>query len=136
MNPIKYYIADSADIIKKRSKFLIEHGFKLICENEFSIIYENEIISFGIVFERYSEHSDINIRFLKENKSFSVGWIIRMYDSVDFNDYLLNKPDKLITVLGSLNFIEEHYDKVIDINFCEKMISRVQDFLSNNERSN
>lgn len=131
VDAVKYFITESADIIKKRANFLLKKGTKLKDENEFNIEYSSDSLSISIVFERYADASDISIRFIKENKSFSVGWIVRVYDDIEFNDYVINKKDKLINVLGLLNFIEDYYEKVTDINFCEDMMLKVDDFIKN-----
>lgn len=131
VDEVKYFITESADIIKKRANFLLKKGTKLKDENEFNIEYSSDSLSISIVFERYADASDISIRFIKENKSFSVGWIVRVYDDIEFNDYVINKKDKLINVLGLLNFIEDYYEKVTDINFCKDMMLKVDDFIKN-----
>ena len=41
MDPKTYYITASADIIKKRAKFLEEKGFEFYSEDEYSIVYRN-----------------------------------------------------------------------------------------------
>ena len=129
MNPLKYFITDSADIIKKRARFLEMRGFKLIEENEFILEYSVENIIISILFDRYADSSDIKIRFIGENKSFSIGWMLKVNEEVQYNDYMINKVDKLINVLGLLNFLEDYYDQIIDINFCENMLIKTRDYL-------
>ena len=82
-----------------------------------------------IIFDRYSDSSDIKIRFIDKNKSFSIGWMLKVNEEVKYNDYMINKVDKLINVLGLLNFIEDYYEQIIDIPFCEKMMIRARDYL-------
>ena len=129
MDPVQYFITDSADIIKKRAIFLERKGFKLIEENEFILEYSLENIIISIIFDRYSDSSDIKIRFLDKNKSFSIGWILKVNEKVKYNDYMINKVDKLINVLGLLNFLEDYYGQIIDITFCECMMIKVRDYL-------
>ena len=57
MDPKTYYITASADIIKKRAKFLEEKGFEFYSEDEHSIVYRNfeKNIQISVFFERYSD---------------------------------------------------------------------------------
>ncbi|MDF2487089.1 MAG: hypothetical protein K0R46_3257 [Herbinix sp.] len=128
MNSIKHFITASSDIIKKRANFLIEKGFVLQNEDEFIIHYSSNLCLVEIVFERFDDISDINIRFLEKNKSYSISWILRVFEEVNYNDYMINKKDKLINVLGLLNFIEDYFENVTDIVFCESMMGKVEDF--------
>jgi hypothetical protein len=129
MNPNKYFITASSDIIKKRANFLIEKGFVLQNEDEFIVRYSSNLYLFEIVFERFDDISDVTIRFLEKNKSFSMNWVLRVFSEVNYNDYMINKKDKLINVLGLLNFIEDYFDNVTNIDFCESMMGKVEGFL-------
>lgn len=64
-------------LILKNTEFLFKKGFIIIDEDSYCLIYSNGKVKFSIFYERYEEASDISVKFIKENESFSVGWISR-----------------------------------------------------------
>ena len=129
MDPKTYFITASADIIKKRAKFLEEKGFEFYSEDEYSIVYRNyeKNIQISVFFERYSDtQSGINISFgfpPKYRKSFYV-WVfdvVNRYHNNDFFDYRKVLKTKLDHVMRDFDFLENHFEECMDLNYCEKL---------------
>ena len=132
MYPKTYYITASSDIIKNRAKFLEEKGFELYSENEYSIEYRSyeRNILISIYFERYSDtDGGIGLDFTdgfpprKCRKCFIIHSfdVVTRYHNNDFFDYRKIIKTKLDCVLKDLDFLEEHFEECMDLNYCEKM---------------
>lgn len=129
MDPKTYYITESSEIIKKRAEFLEQKGFELYAEDEYSIIYRSyeKNIEVSIYFERYSDtDGGVNFSFgfpPARRKSFSVHScdVVTRYHNNDFFDYRKIIKTKLDCVMKDLDFLEEHFEECMDLNYCEKM---------------
>ena len=128
MDPKTYYITASADIIKKRAKFLEEKGFEFYSEDEHSIVYRNfeKNIQISVFFERYSDMGIISISFgfpPGRRKYFFV-WVldvVNRYHNNDFFDYRKILKTKLDHVMRDFDFLENHFEKCMNLSYCEKM---------------
>lgn len=136
MDPKTYYITASADIIKKRAKFLEEKGFEFCSEDEYSIEYRNyeKNIEVSICFERYSDSGSVWLEYTdgfppKHRKIFSIYSfdVVNRYHNNDFFDYRNILKTKLDCVMKYLDFLEEHFEECMDLSYCEK-ISREFNF--------
>jgi hypothetical protein len=93
-------------------------GFRLVEEDDYIIRYLWANIRICIVFEPRDSNSDLNIRFIRENKSFSIGWIACVFNEEESANYLLNKNDKLLKVLELLTFLEKYHTEILNLEFC------------------
>lgn len=128
------------DKIKRIAEFLENFGYTRT-ENQYSINYTMDDICIYIVYPPNSDESDVNIRFIKKNKVFSVGWIALVRGGVKESN------EKFMNVKDLLKYVENHYQQIIDYQFCvesdylidkyveehhEKFENAVQNFLSKN----
>lgn len=106
--------------------FLEKLGFELIEEDSYVIRYLLNNFRIGIFFDPRDDSSGVNIRFIEENKSYSIGWIAYVYEvGIELNKK--ERKDKLNHILELLDFLETNFNKVIDINFCEEMMLKVEE---------
>ncbi len=126
--------------IKNVAGFLEELGH-IKTEDQYSINYSLSDICISVVYPPDSEESDVNIRFIRKNKVFSVGWIALVRENIKGSN------DKLVNVKELLKYVKNHYSKIIDYQYCmesnnlvdkyveehcEKFENAVRDFLNQN----
>lgn len=102
--------------------FLYSKGYKLISQDAHGFIFTNWKIQFAVFYERRQEASDITIKFIEENESFSVGWLSRIIDK----NKNVDVQQKLENILYLLDFVEKNYQKIIDIFFCRKAMQEAE----------
>lgn len=109
-------------LILKNTEFLFKKGFIIIDEDSYCLIYSNGKVNFSIFYERYEEASDISVKFIKENESFSVGWISRIMDK----NKQVNYKQKMENIFYLLKFIEQNYNSVTNIHVCKRVMGEVE----------
>lgn len=108
-------------IIKARAQFLETFGYKLVYEDAHNMRYSNNEIEFDIFSEPYEDWSDIEIKFLKQNEGFYLGWITNCNPSVP---KLYGTENLAKQTLLYLEYIETYYDKLTNIAFCREAETR------------
>jgi len=73
--------------------------------NQYSINYSLSDICISVVYPPDSEESDVNIRFIRKNKVFSVGWIALVRENIKGSN------DKLVNVKELLKYVKNQYSK-------------------------
>lgn len=126
--------------IKQMAKFLENRGYTRT-ERPYSIDYTLDNICISIVYPPNSDESDVNIRFIKKNEVFSVGWIALVRGDIK------GSSEKCINIKELLKYVESQYLQIIDYQFCvesnylidkyvekhqEKFKNAIQEFLSKN----
>ena len=82
--------------ILEHANFLFMMGYKLINQDAHGFVFANNKFQFIIFYERRQDASDITIRFMKENETFSIGWLSFIDDK--------NKSMKFVVVKPYVNF--------------------------------
>ena len=99
--------------IREAAEFLEKLGY-IRSEDEYSIEYYSlDSICINIVYPPYEKESDVNIRFIKKNKAFSIGWIALVRENVRGSE------DRLENVKKLLKYIEEHHSQITDYRYCK-----------------
>lgn len=111
--------------IKKEAKFLENFGYTRT-ENECSINYVLDDICICIVYPPNSEKSHINIRFIEENKVFSVDWIAFVREDINGSN------DKLKNVIKLLQYVKNQYSQITDYQFCVESNSLIDKYVEKN----
>ncbi|MBC1986485.1 hypothetical protein HCJ71_04210 [Listeria sp. FSL L7-0478] len=107
---------NSKEIILKKSEFLLHNNFKLIEITDSTITFSNKKIAFVIGYERHDNVSNINIKFLQENKMFNLGWIA-----------FVRRNQMPLPQNNILELLD--YAKVTNLQFCQESREMVEDFL-------
>lgn len=109
------------------AKFLEDKGYKRNV-NEYFITYSNDAIDFLVGYERYyDEQGDINIKFKnKKNKFYSVTWIVVVREGVK-----AIQQDKESHLLFLLSYVRDHYDTLMQFDYCEESIQLVDVYIHN-----
>ena len=107
------------------AKFLEDKGYKRDVD-EYLITYSNGTIDFLVGYERYyDEQGDILIKFRKENKSYSVEWIVVVREGVK-----AIQQKKESNLLFLLSYIRDNYDTLLQIDYCEESRQLINAFIS------
>lgn len=108
------------------AKFLEDKGYKRSI-NEYFITYSNNTIEFIIGYERYyDEQGDIHIKFKKENKFYSVGWIVAVREGLN-----TIRQEQESYLLFLLSYIRENYDTLMQIDYCEESNKSIEAYIYN-----
>lgn len=113
--------------IKKEAKFLENFGYTR-AENECSINYILDDICICIVYPPNSEESHVNIRFIVENKVFSVDWIAFVRGDINGSN------DKLKNVIELLQYVKNQYSQITDYQFCMESNSLIDKYVEINHK--
>ena len=111
--------------IIEAAKFLEDKGYTKSMD-DYSVIYSNKVIEFIIGYERYDVTCDINIRFIKQNKFYVVGWIAVVRSDLNVDVY---KGIKNLLLL--LSYIKDNYDNLIQMDYCEESRKLIAAYLDN-----
>lgn len=114
---------DEIQRIVNSANFLIDLGYVRKIEDA-SIYFLNNEINIIITYERYSDTSDILIKFLKENEMFSVGWIACVRSGLDVKPH-----QRLENVLVLLLYIRDNYSLITDRAYCKESDKLVREFI-------
>lgn len=114
---------DEIQRIVNSANFLIDLGYVRKIEDA-SIYFLNNEINIIITYERYSDTSDILIKFLKENEMFSVGWIACVRSGLDVKPH-----QRLENVLVLLLYIRDNYSLITDRDYCKESDKLVREFI-------
>ena len=106
---------DKKEIIK-RASFLKRKGYHIGKPDDYSVDFFNEKknIRISMFYERYDEHCDVSIRFLKEHESYYASWFAFFANSKKKVDFY-RKVDRIIYLL---KFVEKNYKNLIDLEYC------------------
>lgn len=115
---------DEIQRIVNSANFLIDLGYVRKIEDA-SIYFLNNEINIIITYERYSDTSDILIKFLKENEMFSVGWIACVRSGLDVKPH-----QRLENVLALLLYIRDNYSMITDRAYCKESDKLVREFIN------
>lgn len=113
------------EIIKETAKFLENLGYTRT-EDRYSVKYTLNDICISIVYPPNSDESEVNIRFIKKNKVFSVGWIAFVRENIKGNG------ERITNVKELLNYIENHYFQILDYQFCEESNLLIDKYVTEN----
>jgi hypothetical protein len=126
--------SDKRVLILKNAGFLINKGFKIETENIHFINYVFSNIMIQIYFGRYSDPSDINIRFNKGKhghpESFSVNSIYFIHCLEINKKNELEKDDKEKNILTLLAFIQANFNNITNFAYCEKMQQKINSYIA------
>lgn len=101
--------------IIEAARFLEDMGYERNI-NEYFITYSGDRIDFIVGYERYyDEQGDIHIKFKKENKVYSVGWIMVVREGLNA---IQQRRESYLLFL--LSYIRDNYDALIQIDYCEE----------------
>lgn len=75
--------------IVKSADFLYDKGYTSKIK-DYAISFLGDGISFIVSYERYSDTSDVLIKFMKENEVYSVGWIACVRSGLNIQPHLRN----------------------------------------------
>lgn len=117
--------------ILEYAKFLDDMGYKRTVE-EHAVIYSGNGIDFMVGFEPYSDTGDVDIRFVRENEVFSVGWIACVRSGLHFS---LDPKERLDCVLKLLQYIREHYHEITQIRYCRESDQLIDAFLARKKQT-
>ena len=113
---------DEMKKVAKSADFLNDKGYaREIGESTISFLGEG--INFIISFERYSNVSDILIKFIKENEIYSVGWIACVRSGLSIEPH-----QRLENVLRLLSYIRENYSSIISRDYCKASDKLIKSF--------
>ncbi len=113
----------------KSANFLNDKGYARKIE-ESTISFLGDRVNFIITFERYSDVSDILIKFVQKNEIYSVGWIACVRSGLSINPH-----QRLENVLALLSYIRENYSSVTNRDYCKESDLLIKDFIEK-ERKN
>lgn len=114
--------------VVKSANFLIDKGYARKIE-EGIISFLGNGINIIITFERYSDVSDILIKFTKENEIYSVGWIACVRSGLNVKPH-----QKLENVLTLLSYVRENYGVIIDREYCKESDKLIKEFVANERK--
>lgn len=109
----------------KSANFLNDKGFAKKIE-ESTISFLGDGVNFIITFERYSDVSDIFIKFVKENEIYSVGWIACVRSGLSINPH-----QRLENVLELLSYIRKNYSLITNRDYCKESDILIKRFIEN-----
>lgn len=121
---------DEMQKVVKSANFLNDKGYAREIE-ESTISFLGEGINFIISFERYSNVSDIFIKFIKENEIYSVGWIACVRSGLSIEPH-----HRLENVLTLLSYIRENYSSIICRDYCKASDKLIKVFIENERKNN
>lgn len=113
--------------IVKSADFLYDKGYTSKIK-DYAISFLGDGISFIVSYERYSDTSDVLIKFMKENEVYSVGWIACVRSGLNIQPHL-----RLENVLMLLSYIRENYSSVTSRNYCKESDKSVSKFIENHK---
>lgn len=108
--------------ILEHANFLFMMGYKLINQDAHGFVFANNKFQFIIFYERRQDASDITIRFMKENETFSIGWL----SFIDDKNKCVDIQQKLDNIVYLLEFIKQNYNQVTDISFCRTTMKEAE----------
>lgn len=97
--------------IKMAAEFLEKLGY-IRAEDQYSIDYSLNDICISIVYPTNSEESNVNIRFIKKNQFFDIGWMAFVRNDIKGSN------NKLMNVKELLKYVENHYLQIKDYQYC------------------
>lgn len=110
------------------AKFLEDKGYKRNI-NEYFITYSNNTIEFIIGYERYyDEQGDIHIKFKKENKVYSIEWIVVVREGLS-----AIQQGQESYLLFLLSYIRGNYDTLTQIDYCEESNKLIEAYIYNHK---
>ena len=80
----------------------------------YSIKYALNDICISIIYPPNSDESEVNIRFGKQNKVFSVSWIALVRGNIK------GSREKITHVIELLKYIENQHSQISNYQFCEE----------------
>ena len=110
------------DEIKKAGAFLEKLGY-IRKEDPYSIEYNLNNIRISVVYPPCEEESDVAIRFIRENKYFSIGWIAMVRDDIK------GSKDKLANAKELLKYFENHYLQIKNCQYCMESYDLVDKYV-------
>lgn len=114
--------------IVESANFIDDKGYRRKIEND-TISFLGDGIDIIITYERYSDISDILIRFTKENEVYSVGWIACVRSGLSVKPH-----QRLENVLTLLSYVRENYSVIIDREYCKESDKLIEEFIANERR--
>jgi hypothetical protein len=134
------YITNHVENIKRKSLFFEKDGFSVVEVNEYIIKYLCDYgCSISIYCGRYSDEPEVPVRF--ENKGarpeqYSIGWFrnLKKFEAGEKNIFKKDgqKGDKLTSIYSLLEYLEENFDNVIDIEFCRTTKKKINENFEKN----
>ncbi len=127
------YITSHVEAIKQRALFLKKKGFSLIEVSEFIMKFSCEkCCLIEIYYGRYTDNPNVFIRF--ENKGeipeqYGVEWLrtLERFQSEEKFQKNNNKVDKLIAIFSLLDYLEQNFDNVTDIEYCRVANQKIEE---------
>lgn len=113
--------------IKQAAEFLVDMGYYLK-EDNYSVHYSLNNVRFSIVYPPDSAESDVYVRFIDKNLTFSVGWISLVRDGIP------GKTDKLDNVKELLKYVKEKYCCLVDDSFCVASDQLIERYIQKNSQ--
>lgn len=114
-------------IINEQIDKLSRHGYSIVRDDKNTITFKNvsnEITVYNNIIERTVEMS---IRFNYSNKAFQIPWIY----TIDTKKSLDNMGTYEMTDL-LMSYIDNNYDRISDVHFCEEMNEKADKFIADN----
>lgn len=103
--------------IKESAVFLEKMGYTMT-ETLYSINYHLKNIGINILYPPNSNESEIDIKFMEKNNFFSVSWIAFVREGIYTEKGSAEYDTRLLNIIMLLRYIENHYDQIIDYDFC------------------
>lgn len=126
---VKISVIEIQKIIES-ANFLDDKGYRRKIEDG-TISFFGDGIDILITYERYSDVSDILIKFKKENEAYSVGWIACVRSGLSVKPH-----QRLENVLTLLSYVRENYSLIIDRGYCKESDKLIAEFIHNEQRKN
>lgn len=110
--------------IIEQAMFLEHKGYTKRIET-WTITYSNDKVDIIISYGPYSDESTIDIKFIKENEAYIVGWIAVVRSGLSL------PHGRLENLLLLISYLRENYSKIMDINYCRESDKLIDEFIHN-----
>lgn len=130
------YITNHIEAIKQKALFLEKKEFEIAKISEYTIKYSHkDICSIEIYYGRYSDAAEVYIRFennsVQRPEQYSIGWLSNMKKFEAGVKDIFRKPsekvDKVADIFSLLEYLENNFDSVTNINYCRKMQNKINE---------
>ncbi len=124
--PDSYSLAcHDVEVIKNAASFLEELGYAYKYHLG-GIDYEKSNVLIRIHGRYHNENADVTVKFIDQNRLFSLTWFICYY-----NDMNYNIPEKDIDhICDLLKLLKERFSKITDFMYCCAVSQQIEEALA------
>lgn len=109
------------ETIRRYAMFLEDRGY-LYRSCSSSLVYEKGNISLFINNQHHGESSDIRIKFIEQNRLFSLTWFLSYC-----NDMNYPMPDKSLDhIINLIKFLVERLHEITNYEYCLEFSRRIE----------